>query len=350
MEVVVYGKPSCPFCDKAKDILNNKGIDYKYIDITQDAEAYNFIKVEKGFATVPQIFVNGEYHGESDSANTVGDAGSNINVTKRDGTTEPLDLDKIHKVLMWAAEGLNDVSVSQVELSSHIQFYDGISSDDIHQTLIKSAADLISADEPDYQYFSARLCIYRLRKMAYNSFTPPKIYDHVKKVTDLGKYDKHILEDYSKADFDKMESFIDHNRDMNFAYAGVQQLQSKYLVQNRVTGEIFETPQMLYMLVGACLFSKYPENVRMKYVKKFYDAVSKFKLSLPTPIMGGVRTPTRQFSSCVLIECGDSLDSINATAAAIVKYISMRAGIGINAGAIRAEGSEIRGGEAKHTG
>lgn len=350
MEVVVYGKPDCPYCEKAKSILDNKNIEYTYLDISEDQEAFNYIKFEKGFATVPQIFVNGEYHGESDSANTVGDASEGMLVTKRDGTTEPINLEKIHKVISWAAEGLNDVSVSQVELSSHIQFYNGIDSDTIHQTVIKSAADLISVDEPDYQYLSARLCVYRLRKMAYGEFNPPHIYDHVKKVVGLGKYDKHLLEDYTEEDFNKMESFIDHSRDMNFAYAGIQQMQGKYLVQNRVTGEIYETPQMLYMLVGACLFSRYPKEQRMKYVRKFYDVTSKFKLSLPTPIMAGVRTPTRQFSSCVLIECGDSLDSINATASAIVKYISMKAGIGINAGAIRAEGSAIRNGEAVHTG
>ena len=348
MEVVVYGKPDCPFCVKAKDILDNKNISYTYIDIAENPSEKEFL-LEKGLKTVPQIFVNGEYHGESDSAVSVGESSKRLKVKKRDGTLEDLNLDKIHKVLDWAAEGLN-VSVSQVELSSHIQFFDGIESETIHDTLIKSAADLISADEPDYQYLAARLCIFSLRKKAYGGFNPPKLYDHVKKITELGKYDKHILEDYSEQDFERMESFIDHSRDLNFAYAGVQQLMGKYLVQNRVTKEIYETPQMLYMLVGACLFSNYPEKTRLKYVKTFYDAVSKFKLSLPTPIMGGVRTPTRQFSSCTLIECGDSLDSINATAAAIVKYISQRAGIGINAGAIRAEGSEIRGGEAKHTG
>ena len=349
MEVVVYGKPDCPYCEKAKNILDSKNVEYSYIDITEDKNAHHFIKVEKGLKTVPQIFVNGEYHGESDSAITVGEAKVGFKVKKRNGNLETLDLDKIHKVLKWAAKGLN-VSISQVELSSHIQFYDGIESDTIHNTLIKSAADLISADEPDYQYLAARLCIFSLRKKAYDGFNPPHIYKHVKKLVDMGKYDKHLLEDYSEEDFNTMETFIDHSRDLNFAYAGVQQLQGKYLVQNRVTKEIYETPQMLYMLVGACLFSSYPESKRLKYIKSFYDATSKFKLSLPTPIMGGVRTPTRQFSSCTLIECGDSLDSINATAGAIVKYISQRAGIGINAGAIRAEGSEIRGGEAKHTG
>ncbi|EBW7554057.1 ribonucleoside-diphosphate reductase subunit alpha, partial [Salmonella enterica subsp. enterica serovar Stanley] len=271
-------------------------------------------------------------------------------VTKRDGRTERINLDKIHRVLDWAAEGLNNVSVSQVELRSHIQFYDGIKTSDIHETIIKAAADLISRDAPDYQYLAARLAIFHLRKKAFGQFEPPALYHHVVKMVELGKYDNHLLEDYTEEEFKQMDSFIVHDRDMTFSYAAVKQLEGKYLVQNRVTGEIYESAQFLYILVAACLFSNYPRETRLSYVKRFYDAVSTFKISLPTPIMSGVRTPTRQFSSCVLIECGDSLDSINATSSAIVKYVSQRAGIGINAGRIRALGSPIRGGEAFHTG
>lgn len=277
-------------------------------------------------------------------------AATNIKVTKRDGRLEDIDLDKIHRVVTWAAEGLQNVSVSQVELKSHIQFYNGIRTDDIHETIIKAAADLISQDTPDYQYLAARLAIFHLRKIAYGEFEPPHLYDHVKKLTDAGKYDRHIIEDYSREEFDELNAYIDHSRDMTFSYAAVKQLEGKYLVQNRVTRQIYETPQFLYILVAMCLFSKYPKETRLDYVKRFYDAVSTFKVSLPTPIMSGVRTPTRQFSSCVLIECDDSLDSINATTSAIVKYVSQRAGIGINAGRIRGLGSEIRGGEAQHTG
>ncbi|WP_422135014.1 class 1a ribonucleoside-diphosphate reductase subunit alpha [Endozoicomonas sp. ALD040] len=273
-----------------------------------------------------------------------------ILVTKRDGDKEQLDLEKIHKVITWAAEGLNNVSVSEVELKSQIQFYDGIQTTDIHETLIKSAADLISEQAPDYQYLAARLAIFHLRKKAYGQFEPPGLYDHVVKLAEMKKYDAHLLHDYSEADFNAMNGFIDHRRDMDFSYAAVKQLEGKYLVQNRVTGEYYESPQMLYMLIGACLFASYPEETRLDYIERFYKAVSTFKLSLPTPIMAGVRTPTRQFSSCVLIECGDSLDSINATSSAIVKYVSQRAGIGINAGGIRAIGSPIRNGEAFHTG
>ena len=273
-----------------------------------------------------------------------------ILVTKRNGEKEPIDLDKIHKVITWAAEGLDNVSVSQVELRSHIQFYDGIRTSDIHETIIRAAADLISQDTPDYQYLAARLAIFHLRKKAYNQFTPPPLYEHVKKLVASERYDKHLLEDYSQEEFQQMDNMIDHWRDMDFSYAAVKQLEGKYLVQNRVTGEIYESAQFLYILVAACLFANYPKDTRLAYIKRFYDAVSTFKISLPTPIMAGVRTPTRQFSSCVLIECDDSLDSINATASAIVKYVSQRAGIGINAGRIRALGSSIRGGEAFHTG
>lgn len=274
----------------------------------------------------------------------------NLFVTKRDGRKERIDLDKIHRVLDWAAEGLHNVSVSQVELRSHIQFYDGIRTADIHETIIRAAADLISADAPDYQYLAARLAIFHLRKKAFGRFEPPKLYDHVVRLVEMGRYDRHLLEDYTPGEFAEMDGFIDHWRDMNFSYAAVKQLEGKYLVQNRVTGEIYESAQFLYILVAACLFSRYPRETRLDYIRRFYEAVSTFRLSLPTPIMAGVRTPTRQFSSCVLIECGDSLDSINATSSAIVKYVSQRAGIGIGAGRIRALGSPIRGGEAFHTG
>lgn len=273
-----------------------------------------------------------------------------IYVTKRNGERELLDLEKIHRVISWAAEGLKDVSVSEVELKSRIQFYDGIKTADIHETIIRAAADLISEEAPDYQFLAARLAIFHLRKKAYGEFEPPHLFDHVTKMVSMNRYDKHILEDYSQAELEELNTYLDHSRDLNFSYAAVKQLEGKYLVQNRVTGVVYESAQFLYILVAACLFAKYPPEKRLDYVRRFYDATSQFKISLPTPIMSGVRTPTRQFSSCVLIECGDSLDSINATASAIVKYVSQRAGIGINAGRIRALGSPIRNGEAFHTG
>lgn len=273
-----------------------------------------------------------------------------INVIKRDGTSEKIDMEKIHKVVTWAAEGLEDVSVSLVELRANVQFYDGITTEAIHQTLIRAASDLISEETPDYQYLAARLTIFHLRKQAFGRFTPPSLYEHIEKLCSMGIYDHEILELYTFDEITRLNMFLRHERDLDFSYAAVNQLEGKYLVQNRVTKEIYESPQFMYMLIGMCLFSEYSGDTRMAYVRKFYDAVSTFKISLPTPIMAGVRTPTKQFSSCVKIEVDDSLDSINASSAAIVKYISARAGIGINAGRIRGIGSPIRNGEAFHTG
>ena len=278
------------------------------------------------------------------------DAGyKGIVIIKRDGREEPMTLPKYQKVISWAAKGL-DVSVSQIEILAERQLSQRMTTDALHQIITKVCADQISAENPDYQFMAARMAMFRIRKLAYGVYQPPSLVDHVKKMVELGKYDKHILEDYSEKELNQLNKAIVHDRDNNLAYAAVKQMEGKYLVQNRVTGQLYESPQMLYMLVAACLFSKYPKDERMDYVIRFYDACSLFKISLPTPIMAGVRTPTRQFSSCVLIESGDSLDSINATASAIVKYVSARAGIGVNAGRIRAIGSEIRGGEAFHTG
>lgn len=277
-----------------------------------------------------------------------------IKVEKRKGVFENLDLDKIHKVVAWAAEGLKNVSVSQVELKAHLQFFDGIKTEDIHNTLTKAAAELISEETPEYQYLSARLEMFHLRKRAYGRFEPPHLVDHINKLVGMGKYDKSLITDYTPEELSELNDYVDHSRDMTFSYAALQQLKGKYLVQDRASVEktkpIFESPQYLYMLVSACLYSAHPHNNRLEMVKKYYDAISTFKISLPTPIMGGVRTPTRQFSSCVLIEAGDSLDTINAATSSVVKYVSQRAGIGINAGRIRALGSPIRGGEAFHTG
>jgi ribonucleoside-diphosphate reductase alpha chain len=222
-------------------------------------------------------------------------------VTKRDGRRETIDLEKIHRVVIWAAQGLDNVSPSEVELKAHLQFYDGIKTSDIHETLIKSAADLISETAPDYQYLAARLAIFHLRKRAFGVFEPPHLQEHVARMVESKRYDRHLLEDYSAQDWDELNSYLVHDRDMNFSYVAVKQLEGKYLVQNRVTGDIYESPQILYMLVAACLFANYPAETRLDYVRRFYDATSLFKLSLPTPIMAGVRTPTRQFSSCVLI-------------------------------------------------
>lgn len=273
-----------------------------------------------------------------------------IQVIKRDGSKEELDIEKMHKVVMWATEGITGVSASEVELKSHIQFYTGIKTGDIQETLIKSAADLISEETPNYQYVAGRLINYHLRKQVYGTYTPWDLITLVKHNVEQGFYDRGLLEAYNNEEWEKLNNFIKHERDEDFTYVAMEQWRGKYLVQNRVTKEMFETPQMAYILIAATLFQDYPTETRLQWVKDYYDAISQYDLSLPTPVMAGVRTPQKQFSSCVLIETNDSLDSINATTASIVKYVSQKAGIGIGAGRIRALGAPIRKGDAFHTG
>ena len=273
-----------------------------------------------------------------------------IQVEKRDGKKEPLDLEKMHKVVMFACEDIAGVSASEVELKSHIQFYDGIKSEEVQETLIKAASDLISEETPNYQWVAGNLVNYHIRKMVYGDFEPWHILKVVETNVKEGFYDSALLEDYSKEEWDEINSYIKHDRDFDIAYVGMEQFRGKYLVQNRVTGRLYETPQIAYMLIAATLFSSYEKDIRLKYVKDYYDAISNFDISLPTPVMAGVRTPQRQFSSCVLIETDDSLDSINATSSSVVKYVSQKAGIGIGAGSIRAINSPIRNGDASHTG
>jgi ribonucleoside-diphosphate reductase alpha chain len=273
-----------------------------------------------------------------------------ILVTKRDGSKEPLNIEKLHKVVFWATQGITGVSASQVEIKSHIQFYQGISTSDIQETLIKSAADLISEETPNYQYVAGRLISYHIRKMVYGDFGPWHVYDLVKHNVKAGFYDAELLTEYNESEWNTINSWIKHDRDEELTYAAMEQFRGKYLVQNRVTKQLYETPQMAYMLIAATLFQDYPRETRLQYVKDYYDVISTHQVSLPTPVMAGVRTPQRQFSSCVLIETDDSLDSINATSSSIVKYVSQKAGIGINGGRIRALGSPIRNGDAYHTG
>ena len=265
-----------------------------------------------------------------------------IQVTKRDGRKEPLNLEKLHQVVFWATQGITGVSASEVEIKSHIQFYNGIKTADIQETLIKSAADLISEETPNYQYVAGRLINYHLRKQVYNDYKPWPLLRLVMKNTESGFYDRALIEAYSPDEWDQLNTYIKHERDETFTYVAMEQWRGKYLVQNRVTGEIFETPQMAYMLIAATLFQSYPKETRMQWVKDYYDAISNYDVSLPTPVMAGVRTPQKQFSSCVLIESDDSLDSINATSSAIVRYVSQKAGIGLGVGSIRALGSPIR--------
>ena len=272
-----------------------------------------------------------------------------INVTKRDGSIQAFDLEKVHKVLEWAVEGISGVSMSEIELKANIQLYDKIEAYDIHELLIKSAAELISEHTPNYQFVAARLISYKLRKEAYGHYDVPPLTQIIETNVERGVYDAEILKLYSEDELVELNNYIKHERDDTFTYAGMEQFRGKYLVQDRKNKIPYETPQVLYMMIAATLFSNYKEN-RIKYVKEYYDAISQFYISLPTPIMAGVRTPTRQFSSCVLIESGDSLDSINATSTSIVKYISKKAGIGIGAGSIRALGAKIGDGSVVHTG
>jgi len=276
----------------------------------------------------------------------------NINVIKRNNRgKEPLNIEKIHEMVEYACEDISGVSSSQVEMNSGLQFYDGISTDEIQQILIKSASDLISLEYPNYQYVAARLLLFSLRKQVMGKlWDHPHIYDHVKKGVEKGVYDPEILTWYTKAEFDRMENWINHERDYDFTYAGLRQVIDKYLVQDRSNGQVFETPQFMYMLIAATVFKNYTNGKRMTYVKKYYDAISRFKINIPTPVMAGVRTPIRQYASCVLVDIDDTLPSIFSSDMAIGNYVAQRAGIGINAGRIRGINSRIRGGEVQHTG
>ena len=275
-----------------------------------------------------------------------------ISVNKRNGRgKESLNIEKIHSMVGFATEGITGVSASHVEMNSGIQFFDGVSTADIQQILIKSANDLISLENPNYQYVAARLLLFQLRKQLFHRlWDHPKFVDHIKSLIDKGLYDKDILVNYDESEIDRMGMWVDHERDYNFTYAGLRQVMDKYLVQDRSTGDIFETPQFMYMMISATLFAQYPKDKRMSYVKKYYDAVSKFKINIPTPVMAGVRTPLRQFASCVLVDTDDTLPSIFSSDMAIGRYVAQRAGIGINAGRIRGINSRIRGGEIQHTG
>jgi ribonucleoside-diphosphate reductase alpha chain len=273
-----------------------------------------------------------------------------VSVIKRNGATEPLDIDKIHRQVMWATEGISGVSPSEVEIKSQLQFYNGIRTLDIQETLIKAAADLIELESPNYQYVAARLINHHIRKDVYNSFLPCSLREHVTRVVEAGFYTPELLQWYSTEEFDILDTYVDHNRDFDFTLAAMEQWRGKYLVKNRVTDQIYETPQMAYMLIAATLFHNYPSKTRLKWVKEYYDAISLHDVSLPTPVMAGVRTPQKQFSSCVLIETDDSLDSISAVSHAIIRYVSRKAGIGLNFGRIRAKNSPIRNGDAYHTG
>ena len=272
-------------------------------------------------------------------------------VKKRDGSIESLDLEKMHIMCEEACKNLAGVSASQVEIQSGIQFYDGITTAEIQEILIRSASDLISLDNPNYQYVAARLLLYSLRKSLYGRLWElPNLYDHISSCIEKDVYDSDILVKYSKEEIETLDGIIDHDRDFIFTYAGLRQVSDKYLVQDRSSGQVYETPQFMYLLIAMTIFAEYPQSTRLDYVTRYYQAISKHRINIPTPIMGGVRTPLRQFASCVLVDSDDTLDSIFSSDMAIGKYVAQRAGIGINAGRIRGINSKIRGGEVQHTG
>jgi ribonucleoside-diphosphate reductase alpha chain len=273
-----------------------------------------------------------------------------IHIVKRNGTKEPININKIHKVVMHACEGLAGVSASQIEMNANLQFYDGMSTDEIQEIMVRSANDLISLDNPNYQYAAARLLTYGLYKQVFGQFLAMPFIEIIKANIERGVYDSAILDAYTEEEIARMDSYIHHKRDENFTYAGMRQVVDKYLVQDRSSGEIFETPQFMYMMIAATLFHNYPKETRMHYVRRYYDATSLFKVNIPTPVMAGVRTPIRQFASCVLVDSDDTLDSIFASDMSIGRYTAQRAGIGINSGRIRGVNSKIRGGEVAHTG
>ena len=275
---------------------------------------------------------------------------SKIKVKKRTGELEPLDINKMHFVVEEACEGLSGVSASQIEMNANIQFYDGISTRDIQNVLIKSANDLITLENPNYQYAAARLLLYDLRKQAHGDYEYLHLLKLIIRNVRSGVYDKTILDKYNKTEIKKLNTWIRRDRDLDFTYAGLRQIVDKYLVQDRSSGALYETPQDMYMMIAATLFMNYPEKKRMSYVKRYYDAISTHKINIPTPVMAGVRTPIRQFASCVLVDSDDTLTSIFSSDMAIGLYVARRAGIGINAGRIRGINSKIRGGEVQHTG
>ena len=274
-----------------------------------------------------------------------------IKVVKRSGQIEPIDLEKMHKMVDAACEGLAGVSASQVEIQSGIQFYDGVTTGEIQEILIRSASDLIDLDHPNYQFVAARLLLFSVRKSVYGKMRDlPDLLSHIKECVNRGIYDSEVLDKYSEDELEKVNSYIDHHRDFLFTYAGLRQVVDKYLVQDRSTGKVYESPQFMYVMIALTIFQDYPKETRLNYVRRYYDAISKHKINIPTPIMAGVRTPLRQFASCVLVDVDDTLDSIFSSDMAIGRYVAQRAGIGINAGRIRGINAKIRGGEVQHTG
>ena len=277
---------------------------------------------------------------------------SDINVVKRNGVAENMNLEKVHKMVELACKGLAGVSESHVEINAELQFFDGIKTSDIQEILIRSANDLITLESPNYQYVAARLLLFGLRKQVFGEHpdASPSVYDQLVKGVSSNVYDSELTGKYSADEWEVINGMVDHDRDYLFTYAGLRQVTDKYLVQDRSSGDMYETPQFMYILIAATLFQDYPQSTRIDYVQRYYDAISRHRINIPTPVMAGVRTPLRQFASCVLVDVDDTLDSIFSSDMAIGRYVAQRAGIGINAGRIRGVNSKIRGGEVQHTG
>jgi ribonucleoside-diphosphate reductase alpha chain len=281
---------------------------------------------------------------------------NNINVIKRDGTSVPLDISKIQRQVSYGCRGIDNVSPSMIEIKAQIELHDGMSTKTIDELLLKAMVNLIDETEnPDinnvnYQYVAGRQKVSMLRKEVYGQYEPPKLYDIVKTNVQADMYTRELLEWYTEDEWNIIDLFLDHSKDENYTYAAIAQLAEKYLVQNRATGQIYETPQVRYAIAAATAFHNEPKETRLKYVKDYYECASDGHFTLATPVLAGLGTKTKQFSSCVLISADDTLDSIFAAGEMMAKYASKRAGIGLEIGRLRPLGAPIRNGEIKHTG
>ena len=279
-----------------------------------------------------------------------------ITVVKRSGSRVPLDISKIQRQVYLACKNIDAVSPSMIEIKAQLEFHDGMTTETIDELLLKAMVDLIDETENpeinnvNYQYVAGRQMVSMLRKKAYGQYEPPKLYEIVKRNIDLGLYTPELLNWYSEDEWNIIDLFIDHDKDTQYTYAAIAQLAEKYLVQNRATGKLYESPQIRYAVAAATAFHAEPKETRLKYVKEYYECASDGHFTLATPVLAGLGTTTKQFSSCVLISSDDTLDSIFAAGEMMAKYASKRAGIGLEIGRIRPLGAPIRNGEIKHTG
>lgn len=272
-----------------------------------------------------------------------------MQVTKRNGELTDYDVQKIHKILNWATDGIKNVSISDIEMNANLSLEDGIETKKIHKILTESAIGLADELHPEYDTVAARLLLYSLRKDVWGDSEPPRLYEHIIKLVKKDIYQSEILDWYTESEIHKIGKHLKHNRDEQLTHSGLRQLVDKYLITNRFTGEIYETPQFVYMLMAMCTFHKYPKKTRLKYVRNYYDKISQLKINLPTPEICGLRIDN-QFASCILIDCDDTMDSYGASTLAVGKYTSKSAGIGLNLGRVRPVGSPVKSGRTEHYG